>query len=68
MESKPGEEYTKWTYKEVCIHLFMNMCFVVFENDIASSCVYQASWKQIIVAVTLIDVFFGLVFCCVVFC
>ena len=21
-------------------HLFMNMCFVVFENDIASSCVY----------------------------
>ena len=54
--------------KEACMHLFMNMCFVVFENDIASSCVYQASWKQIIVAVTLIDVFFGLVFCCVVFC
>ena len=40
------------------MHLFMNMCLVVFEDDIASSCVYQASWKQIIVAVTLIDVFF----------
>ena len=43
-------------------HLFMNMCFVVFENDIASLCVYQASWKQIIVAVTLIDVFSALFF------
>ena len=39
------------------MYLFMNMCFVHFQNDLAS-CGYQASWKQIIIAVTLIDVFF----------